>query len=409
MKLKKNLRIILIMMLMISTLILAGCTKKNNANQDANSLENTVQTEDTTESTTESTLESTTENTLESTTENTAESTIESTTDAEKENVTSDATGKLVMTVNDAKINMDELMYYIYSVEQEGNYYDQMYQANYGTGYWDTEAEKGVTMRDVAKKYVTDTSVMYEILYEKAIKADYKLSEEEKASCVSYSDKMYTALTVDELKITGLKKDVIVKLYEKMTLAEKYYTFITDGLGLDEKAITAGEKLEDYKQYDTKALFVANTKKDKSNNSTKMTADELKKAKESIENALKKVKAGDDFNTIVAADKTVLTNAITFVSGDKKVGAEYEKATLALKVGANSDIVEATDGYYIIQLVDNTSTASYDTAVKDAIALAKSEGFNKEYEKLKKDYKITIDEKIWDTIVMGETTIPSAK
>ena len=401
MKLKKNIGIILIMLLTLSTLILGGCNKnedtKGDTTKDESTQEDTIQTEENTAST------------IESTTESTVESTVESTTDAEKEKVTSEATGKKVITVNDATINLDELMYYIYSIEQEGNYYDQMYQSTYGTSYWDSEAEEGVTMREMAKNYVSDTAVMYEILYDKAVAAKYTLTDEEKASCVSYADQIYEALTVEQLKVTGLMKDVVVKVYEKMTLAEKYYTFITDGLNIDKKAITAGVKAEDYKQYDTKCLYVATSKYDEANKAVEMTAEELKTAEKSIDKALKSVKAGDDFATIVAADKTVLTNDITFVSGDQTVAAEYEKAAIALKANKFSDVVKTAEGYYIIQLVDNTSTASYDTAVADAIAVVQSEGFNKEYEKLKKEYNIKIDEKVWDAIIMGETTIVVAK
>ncbi len=402
MQLKKRIGFILITMLVFSTLILTGCTKKNETaddivNEETNSQEDTIQTEDNTASSTENS------------TENSAENSTESSSDADKENVTSDATGKLALSVGDATINLDELMYYIYSIEDEGNYYDQMYQSYYGMGYWDTEQEEGVTMRDVAKDYVMDTAVMYEILYDKAIEAGYTLTEEETATCVSNSDQIYEVLTVDQLKVSGLMKDVLVKVYEKMTLAEKYYTFITEGLGIDEKAITENINKEDYKQYDTKCLYVANTKYDESNNSVEMTEEEKEKAKNSIENALKKVKAGEDFDTIVGGDETVLTNDITFVSGDQTVATEYEDAAVALSVGNNSEIVETTDGYYIIQLVDDSSTESYDTAVADAISAAETEGFDKEFEVMKKDYEVKINNEVWDTIVMGDTTTIKAE
>lgn len=398
MQLKKRIGFILITMLVFSTLILTGCTKKNDvaddiATEETNSQEDTVQTEDDTASSTE----------------NSAENSTENSSDADKENVTSDATGKLALSVGDATINLDELMYYIYSIEQEGNYYDQMYQSYYGMGYWDTEQEEGVTMRDAAKDYVIDTAVMYEILHDKAVEAGYTLTEEEKATCVSNSDQIYEALTVDQLKVSGLMKDVIVKVYEKMTLAERYYTFITDGLDIDEKTITDSIIKEDYKQYDTKCLYVANTKYDESYNPIEMTEEEKAKAKSSIESALEKVKAGDEYDAIVAGDETVINNDLSFVKGDQTVPTEYQDAAVALTVGNNSGIVETTDGYYIIQLVDDSSTESYDKAVADAISAVVTEGFDKEFEVMKKDYEVTINQEVWDTIVMGNTTTIKAE
>lgn len=398
MQTKKIVAKILVIMLVFSTLTLTGCTKEkdavgDNVNQGTNSQKDSDQTGDTSESTAESTTESTTENT----------------TDAEKENVVSDATGKLVITVNDAKINLDELMYYVYAIEEEGNYYDQMYQTYYGTGYWDTLAEEGLTMRDMAKNYVIDTAVMYEILYNKAVAEGYTLTDEETTNCTSNSEQMFEALTVDQLKVTGLMKDVLVKLYEKITLAQKYYTFVVEGLNIDDQAITDGVKKEDYKQYDTKCLYAATVSYDASNNAVEMTAEEKQKVKESMEKALEMVNAGDVFDTVVVADPTIVTNELSFVKGDQTTSTEYEEAASALAVGSNSSIVETTDGYYIIQLVDDSSTESYDTAVSEAIATAQSEGFNAEYELMKADYKVTINDEVWDTIVMGETTIIAAE
>jgi parvulin-like peptidyl-prolyl isomerase len=135
-----------------------------------------------------------------------------------------------------------------------------------------------------------------------------------------------------------------------------------------------------------------------------MTEEELQNAKKIAEKALDMVKAGDDFETIVASDKNITTNDLKVVNADQTIASEYKEAAIALAVGAYSDIVETSSGYYIIQLVDNTSTESYDAAVTDAITTAESEGFNKEFESLKSGYDITIEQEVWDTIIIGETT-----
>jgi foldase protein PrsA len=133
---------------------------------------------------------------------------------------------------------MDELMYYIYSIEKEGNYYDKLYLSYYGTGYWDIEYEEGVTVRDTAKNYAINSAVMYEILYEKAKEAGYVLTDEEIASSKNYADQVFREMTVQQLQVTGLTKDVLIKVNEKMALGQQYRDFMTEGLGLDKQAIT---------------------------------------------------------------------------------------------------------------------------------------------------------------------------
>jgi len=67
-----------------------------------------------------------------------------------------------------------------------------------------------------------------------------------------------------------------------------------------------------------------------------------------------------------------------------------------------SDLVETVKGFYIIKLKSNVSTSEYDKAVKDAIDAALSQVFDKNYDKLKKDHKITVNNKVWKQVVIGE-------
>ena len=77
-----------------------------------------------------------------------------------------------------------------------------------------------------------------------------------------------------------------------------------------------------------------------------------------------------------------------------------------MKVGEVSDVLEGTDGYYIIKLTDNTSTESYDNAITQAKETAEEEAFDEEYtSNIEPNYAVDIDYDVWDNIAVGSYSI----
>ena len=316
-----------------------------------------------------------------------------------------DPANTLVATVGDEKIYMDEVMFYIFNVEATGSYYDMSYQQYYGTSYWDIETE-GQTMRDRSKQYVMDTVIMTEILYEKALAEGFTVTEEEKAANQTKVDQLLATVTEDQLKLTGFTNDLLLKTYEKITIGDKYYAKVADTLDVNEQEITATIKKEDYKQYNTEFLFVPTTKFDETQSLVEFSEEEKLASKKSIDTILEQVKAGTDFATIVEKDPTIVSSTRNFVLGDNSSEKNYQDAAVALAKGAfTTEPILTEYGYYIIRLLDNEGTDSYDSAVQEAIITAQTEAFKKEFEIMKKDYTITINEKTWDPIIMGKATI----
>ena len=56
-------------------------------------------------------------------------------------------------------------------------------------------------------------------------------------------------------------------------------------------------------------------------------------------------------------------------------------------------------------MIDNNSDEAYEAQVAQKINEEEQKQFEAEYEKIKKNYKVTINDEVWDEIVMGETTI----
>lgn len=324
---------------------------------------------------------------------------------------TDDPSKSIVLTINDKDIYMNEMMYYIMAVEATGAQYEAMYQQYMGTSYWDqtdpTDPE-GKTVREQAKEYIIDNAQMYEILYDKAVKEGYTLTDEEKTQVETYSDEILSNISDEQLKITGFTKEVLTQVQEKLTLAGKYYNDLLDSFEINEDDIKSTINRADYKQYKTEYLFVSTTKFDENNNSVELTDKEKAEAKETINAALKKVKAGKEFSAIAEENDQLLNSTLDFIPDDGTAEEAYQTAALGLENNEFSDVVETKTGYYIIKMVDNDSSDAYDSAVASAVTQAQQDAFDTEYENLKKDYTITINSKVWDPIVIGNITIISS-
>lgn len=318
----------------------------------------------------------------------------------------SDVTDTIAVTVGEHVINLNEMMYYIYAIEASGENYETYYQTYYGTSYWDLEYTEGVTMRDQTKTYIMDTVVLYEILYDKALEAGYTITDDEKSEAETNADAVMEQISEEQLAITGFNKEILLTIQEKLIIGQKYYEDLTTGFDIDRDKIASEFNIEDYRQYDTEYVFVATSTYDTSYQIIELSDEEKAVALETITGALEKAKAGESFSDIVAEDETMMTNTISFIYGDTNADVAYEDAAIKLENDEiASSVIETSIGYYIIKMLDNNSTESYDSAVEEAVSLAEEEAFNAEYEVIKKDYTITINNEAWDPIVMGKTTI----
>ncbi|MFV0343114.1 MAG: peptidylprolyl isomerase [Anaerocolumna sp.] len=317
---------------------------------------------------------------------------------------------QLAVTVGDQKIYMDEMMYYIYAMEANGEQYEQLYQQYYGTSYWDTEVEEGITIRDQMKDYVMDTAVMYAILYDKAVAEGYTLTEEEETTAKTNAESVLSQISEEQLAITGFTTESLTAVQEKLAIGERYYTDLVEGFDIDDQALTDSISKEDNRQYDTEYLVVPTVTYDESYQQVALTEEEIAAAKDVITSALEQAKAGDAFADIATAlstdDITVSTSTLNFVKDDGSAEESYQEAALALENDEIADgIIETETALYVIKMVDNNSTETYDAAVEEAIATAENDAFTVKYDEIKAEYTITENADVWDAIVMGETTL----
>jgi foldase protein PrsA len=292
----------------------------------------------------------------------------------------------LVLKVDDSKVYLDEMMYHVMLAEMQG----QLYASFTGDGkdYWNIKTEDGTTMAEAMKDMAMQNAIRYELFYNMAIDNGYALTDEEKEISKDKVENIKNNIQPEQLQLTELSDEQFVKIQDKIALATKYYDEYVKTLNVDEEAIKATFNPNDYKQYDIQYIFA---KKDEY---------------EALTSLLDTAKVTEDLTTLTD-DSKVSSGKLSFIEGSNTFGEEklLEETIKTMSNGEVSNIIETNKGYYIIKLIDNTSTEKYDSAVKEAVDSAITDAFDKEFTELKKKHNIEIKEKVWKKIKMGSTII----
>ena len=115
------------------------------------------------------------------------------------------------------------MLYYIYSEEEMGSYYDQVYTSFYEASYWDMpdEENNGKTGQELSKENVLQAVEQDAVFYQEAIKAGYTLSEDDKKDARENYDEFCSELTDDQLAINGMGAELL-EYFERQILIDKY-------------------------------------------------------------------------------------------------------------------------------------------------------------------------------------------
>lgn len=309
------------------------------------------------------------------------------------------------LTINDEKYKMHDLSYYIYTVETQYDYLNQMF----GGSYWDMvyDESTGVTVRDMAKEDVIDSSVRYEILYKEAISEGYALTEDEisevETEVTSLIEEQMTEEVIDKNDFT---KDYLTEMIGKTVLVSRYRQEKIDAMDIDDEAIKAGIKYDDYRQYDIEYLYVTTETTDDEGNTAAMSAEDKAAAKAKIDALYQKAGTTEDWSTLVSDDDTSsVYRTSDFIESDTTYADDMEAMIMDLENKEISEVYEAEDGYYVIRMLDNNSSESYDTAVEDAITSAEDDAFNEFYATVVEKYNYSVNDGAFKSLTMGSVTL----
>lgn len=311
---------------------------------------------------------------------------------------------EVVVSVGGEDITMDKAMFLIYSMEVRGNYYAAYYELQYGMNYWDMEYDdEGHTARDVFKQETLDTLIQYAVLYDCAMKNSMTLTVDEMTQNNAYVERIKEALTAEETERGGFTTDGLRNVCAWMMLAEKYYDKMTERLGITKESVRDTVNQEDYKEYETEYLYLATACYDDKYE----LQEELPEVKEAYMQQMQayyeQVLEGKTFEELAQGENAPVYKTRTFLADGTGAEEAYVKAAEGLKAGEVSRPVQTEYGIYLIKMVDENCTKTYEAAVDAAYEVERSKAFSAAYEVLLAEYPVQVNDEVWDRVLLGAT------
>lgn len=327
------------------------------------------------------------------------------------------------VTIDGKKISVTKMMYNIWNVEMQYSYYDSMYQAMYNTSYWNmtADSETGATYAQQAKDEVMNIEVQSTLLYKEALDKGYSLTDEESKEVEEDVEGIAKHYTFWNRMRLGFTKSYLKKQLTRAKIVSRYRDDLIEGFDIDDEGITAEFNKDEYKEYNISYYYASITETDEDGNEEDLSKKEVNAIKDEMQELRDTADEAEDFSKLLDGDEETDEDAQdseeeskaaygtdSFIEKDGWRYASDKNCDIikSLKVDAVSDvIVDEESGYiYFVRLDDNTSTETYDNEVEDAITNAEEEEFTKYYDELYKKHKVSINEKVWETVVMGEMT-----
>lgn len=131
-----------------------------------------------------------------------------------------DPTSTVVVTIDKEEIYLDEVLYHVTLSRMQGQLYASFMN---DTDYMNRDYGDGRTIGEVMKQEAMDNAIRYELLYRQAIQEGYELTAEEITDSKDKTENILITIPEEDMKNTGLIKDKILLIQEKIALATRYY------------------------------------------------------------------------------------------------------------------------------------------------------------------------------------------
>ena len=328
-------------------------------------------------------------------------------------------TPKVVISVGDTDITMNDIIYPVYEKESQYIMYDSIYQQITGTSVWEaayqgtsSAADENVTNSEGLKQEIVEQEISYELLYQKAKEAGYELTDEDKADVEEQVTQALKGLSFMQKARLNISKSKLTKRFEKRTLADKFQEDKQEELNkeVDEDEAIKDISKKDYRQYDVQFYYVSTSTIDSDGNSVTASKKECKALAKKIKDIAKEAKTAEDFTGLSDEDDEDVTftedESFTEQDGWRYLSDDNLTKLKKLKNGEVSDaFIDDDSGFYVVaKMINNNSTEAYDTACEQAITTAQETKFQEWYDAEQDNFDIFIDYGFLDEIIIGATT-----
>lgn len=275
--------------------------------------------------------------------------------------LTTGLTGDQLFKVGKSVCTLPEAMIYVMD-------YKQQYENAYGVEMWEHDFG-GVTLEEYVKDTIIAQLASIKAVTLLAKENDVTLSDAEKEKVSQAAEEYYSALTDEQKKYMKVEKSDVEDLYTAHALSKKVYTEITKDVNT--------EVSDD----EARIITIQQIHLDSLDNA------EIVKAR---------LDEGKDFGTVAAAYNKDSQTTVTLGRGEKE--AAYEEAAFSLENDQISDVIETTDGYYILKCVNNFDRDATEANKITMVEKRRDQKFTEAYETLMANTPSEFNRQKWNKV-----------
>ena len=285
------------------------------------------------------------------------------------------------------------------------NYYNvlaQNYGINMGDAIWDNQQD-GVTAGEELKNTVMDNLHKQILLRVHASEYSVTITDEEKEKINAAAEAFISENEKSVMKKMGVTKEIVAEMLELSTYESKMYDALTADVDTEVSDEEAKQSRISYVKISTAGTT------DDSGYTTELTDDEKAAKKAQAQQVLDKINASDDpaeadMSALAKeVDESLSGSSTTYGSDDEVLDDKLKEAVKGLDDGdVCQEVVEGTDGYYVVRLDSDLDKDATDTKKANIVTERKNDAFNAKVDEWKAAVELKTEE-AWNEIKVTDS------
>ncbi len=299
--------------------------------------------------------------------------------------LTTDFKENEVFRINTESCTTPEMMVYMSTLQAQ-------YESVFGREIWEKDLG-GFTLEQQLKDTILARLAQIKVMNLLAKNYGVTLSEEENALIEKAAAEYLSKLKPGEISAMGVTEEMIEMLYREYAMANKVYSEIT-------KDINPEISDDEARNISVKHILIKTYSLDEKGEKVEYTERQKEDAHKRIREIQKKIRNGEDFDSLVEEynedDKSV------HIFGKGTMPKEFEEASFNLDTDQISGIVETEYGYHIIKCISTFDRDETDQNKVKIVEERKNEAFNQVYVEFVKGLYSNLNRKLWDSLTFED-------
>ena len=282
-----------------------------------------------------------------------------------------------VFRINQLSCYEKEVLVYFANIKNQ-------YTESFGSEIWSKNIGD-ISLEENVRETVIARLAKIKMLVLLAEEYEIELTDREKNCAAQAAAAYFGSLTDEEIvALGGIDQDAVCSMYEEYALADKVYHHITDEVNpeiSDEEARTVV----------VKQIFLSSA---------------VSGNQELAEQLLTRLRAGENIDSIASAYSQKTDILLTVRKGE--VEEVLENAIFNLAQDEVSNVITASDGYYIFYCVSSYDEAETELSRQQMIEERKYEVFDQEYNLFASQQNCYLNHELWDTMTFPTEQITTS-